>query len=193
MTYRERRLRKADRLRGWAEKREQRSAAAFTSARTMLDGIPMGQPILVGHHSERRHRRDLDRIDRNLHAGVEHERKANEMSSRADEIERQADHAIYSDDHDAIDRLRERIAELEAKRDRLKLANKAIRKHGLQRLVQPDPPFALTDDEKRELLELMRLCPYHRVETRGFPSYALSNIGGNISRNRARLEQLERE
>ena len=29
-------------------------------------GIPMGQPILVGHHSEKRHRNVLDRIDKKL-------------------------------------------------------------------------------------------------------------------------------
>jgi Spy/CpxP family protein refolding chaperone len=71
MTYRERRLRKAERLRGWAAKRTAKSAAAFESARVVADGIPMGQPILVGHHSERRHRRDIARIDSGMRNGVE--------------------------------------------------------------------------------------------------------------------------
>ena len=191
MTYRERRLRRAERLRTWADGRERKSAAAFTRAKTVADGIPLGQPILVGHHSEKRHRRDIARIDNGMRQGVEHERKAHEMSSRADEIERQAEHAIYSDDVDALDRMRERLADLEAQRARMKAVNAAIRKHGLPRLVHPDPPFELTDAEKRELLKLMQLCPYHKVEERGFPSYALQNLSGNIARNRARLGDLE--
>jgi hypothetical protein len=192
MTYRERRLRRAERLRTWAESRRRKSDAAFKRADTIAQGIPLGQPILVGHHSEKRHRRDLDRIDAGMSQGVEHQRKAHQMTGRAAEIERQADHAIYSDDVDALDRMRERIADLEAKRDRMKDVNKAIRKHGLKALIQqPCPPFLLTDEEKRELLKLMDLCPYHHIDTKGFPSYALQNLGGNITRNRARLADLE--
>jgi hypothetical protein len=107
MTYRDRRRARADRLRDWASKRHARSDAAFESARRLADAIPLGQPILVGHHSERRARRDAERIDHDMSKGVEHQRLADRMTSRAAEIERQADHAIYSDDADAIERLRE--------------------------------------------------------------------------------------
>jgi hypothetical protein len=193
LRYRDRRLRKAERLRDWAEKREQKSAAAFKTARTVADGIPLGQPILVGHHSEKRHRADIARIDNGMRKGIEHERKADEMQSRAANIEAAADRAIYSDDEDAIGQLRARVAELEAERERVKAANKAIRAHGLARLLEPDPPFTLTPAEARELLSVARLCPYHQVESRGFPAYHLQNLGGNITRNRKRLELLERE
>jgi len=191
MTYRERRERRAERLRGWAGKRAAKSIAAFSGARAAVDGIPFGQPILVGHHSEARHRAALDRHDSRMRQGFEHHEKAVSMASKADEIDRQADRAIYSDDPDAIEQLEARITTLEAERARLKACNVAIRKHGLQRLVQPDPPFALTDDEKRELLKLMQLCPYHHADTKGFPSYALQNLGGNITRQRARLAGLK--
>ncbi|HMJ04529.1 MAG TPA: DUF3560 domain-containing protein [Conexibacter sp.] len=43
--------------------------AAFGRAHEIADGIPMGQPILVGHHSERRARRDRERIDAGMRAG----------------------------------------------------------------------------------------------------------------------------
>jgi len=36
-----------------------------------MDGIPLGQPILVGHHSERRARRDAERIDNGIRRMVE--------------------------------------------------------------------------------------------------------------------------
>lgn len=170
MTYRERRLAKADRLRGWSGKRRAKSDASFESARRVADGIPLGQPILVGHHSGRRHRRDLDRIDSGMRNGVEHHQKAVEMSNRADEIERQADAAIYSDDPDAVEQLRKRLVELERERDNRKTANAEYR--------------------KAHRADLATMTPYQRSQAVPYPSYSLSNLSGNIARTRARLEQL---
>jgi hypothetical protein len=189
MTYRERRERKAARLREWAAKREAKSGAAFDRADRLARAIPMGQPILVGHHSERRHRRDLARIDNGMRAGVENQQKAQEFASRADEIERQAGHAIYRDDADAVERLRERIAELEAERGRMKAINREIDKgDGWEARIVPP----LTDAERKELIRVAAYQPHLCKNGRPrFPSYALQNLGGNISRQRKRLERLE--
>lgn len=185
MTYRERRLRRAERLRQWAEKRQQRSAARFTRAHSAIAGIPPGQPILVGHHSERHHRRDLARHDTAMRAGFEHQQKAASMDRRADEIERQADRAIYDDDPDALEQLRERIAGLEARRDRMKAINRAIRK-GAGWEARIAPP--LTDDERAELASLAHA--WAGVYKPGYPPYALQNLAGNLTRQRQRLARL---
>jgi hypothetical protein len=113
------------------------------------------------------------------------------MDRRAEEIEHQADSAIYSDDHDAIDRLREKLSGLEASRDRMKACNVAIRKHGLERLMQPDPPFQLTEAEIKDLLSVVQHQAYYHAEKRGYPPYALNNLGGTITRTRQRLAALE--
>jgi hypothetical protein len=171
MGYRERRLAKAERLREWSEKRARRSAAAFESARKVADSIPLGQPILVGHHSEKRHRRDVARIDNGMRKGVEHERKAHDMSYRAASIEHAADISIYSDDVDAIERLREKLADLEAQRERMTAANAAYRKaHRAELKAQPSA--------------------YERSLMVPHPAYSLQNLGGNITRTRQRLAQL---
>jgi hypothetical protein len=70
MTYRERRERRANRLREWADKRNVRAEAATEQARQLADLIPFGQPILAGHHSEARDRRTRDRIGNGFRAGV---------------------------------------------------------------------------------------------------------------------------
>src|SRR6266566_8386750 len=106
MTYRERRERRADRLREWAAKRTAKSAAAFDRAHDIGAQIPLGQPVLVGHHSERRHRRDLARIDGAMEAGVQHGRVAERMSRRAGNIEAALEASIYDDDPDAIEQIR---------------------------------------------------------------------------------------
>jgi hypothetical protein len=172
MTYRERRERRAERLRDWAEKRRQKSAASFTRAHTIADGIPFGQPILVGHHSERHARRDQDRIHRAMTAGLEHQHKAASMASRAAEIDRQADRAIYDDDPDAIARLR----------DRIEAINKEIRRgDGWSARIEP----SLTEQERDDLTRAARFSG-----CKGYPSYELQNLGGNLTKQRARLAVL---
>jgi len=186
MTYRERRERRAARLREWADKREQRAEQAHDSARTILDMIPMGQPVLLGHHSEDRHRRDLTRAHSNIAREIEHSTKAAEFRSRAETIEAAAERAIYSDDPDAVERLRERIAELETERDRIKAYNASCRKGS------PNPE--LLDRRQQALLQsIIDHAPYQLGRNNSLPGYALSNLGGNINRQRKRLACLERE
>lgn len=76
---------RAERLTERADKHQQAADSAYEQARRIGDMIPMGQPILVGHHSEGRHRRDIDRIDRNM-------RKAHESREYAEELERRAEY-----------------------------------------------------------------------------------------------------
>lgn len=71
--------------------------SAEETFRRIGDMIPVGQPILVGHHSERRHRRDLARMDRSLSTIVsagqdarDHERKADAARRRIDARAEQA-------------------------------------------------------------------------------------------------------
>lgn len=60
----------------------QRAAQRFRAAMAEVEGIPMGQPILIGHHSEKRHRAALERHDRHMHRGLEEQRKAEHWGSR---------------------------------------------------------------------------------------------------------------
>ena len=184
MTYRERRLARAERLRDWAEKRAARADGNFKRAHELVKNIPFGQPILVGHHSERRHRRTLERHDTAMRAAFESTDMANSMNSRADEIERQADHAIYSDDPDAVERLREKLAELEAQRARMKAENAAYRKG-----VEAYAAFCgITLEQAQARRE--RIEAGYSWTRQPFPAYELQNLGGNITRTRKRLEFL---
>jgi len=200
MTYRERRERRAERLREWADKRAAKSAAGFQAAKRIADGIPFGQPILVGHHSEKHHRADIARIDSGMRRGIENENKAAEMRSKAANIDAAADAAIYSDDPDAIEALTAKLERLEAERERCKVINKAIRKHGLALLMEEakngEPIHllpALTAREAADLLSVVRHQPYYNAESKGFPPYHTANLGGNITRARQRLAGLKRD
>lgn len=67
-----------------AERKADEAAGHFATVDRILDMIPAGQPILVGHHSERRHRRDLERMDRAMGRGVEAAAEAREAARRAE-------------------------------------------------------------------------------------------------------------
>jgi hypothetical protein len=205
MTYRERQEAKAERLRGWAQAREAKQSGLNQAARAdeATTGIPFGQPILIGHHSERRHRAAIKRMDNAMSASIDNSRKAASMSSRADSIEAAADAAIYSDDHDAIERLEEKLAGLEAERERIKAYNKTCRKRAkldLAELTEEQRTEWAADIKaagltKGELSGLMSSIQHQAYQCPGgrFPAYALTNLGGRISTGRKRLERLKRE
>ena len=198
-TYRERREQRADQLSEWAEGNDRKSVQSFDRAREISQGYEFGQPILVGHHSEKRHRRDIARVESAMDKGVEHHKKADRQRSTAANIERQLDRSIYSDDADAIERLEERIEALEAQRSRIKAINATIRKHKIDFLnIDPDDgnamaeanaalePLALTAKEWEDL----RCAVSYSRFGRGYPPYALQNLSGNINRQRKRLAKL---
>ncbi len=65
-----------------------KSEAAWNAEHGILDMIPAGQPILVGHHSERRHRRDLDRAESLRRRGMAESDRAEYHEGRAEAAER---------------------------------------------------------------------------------------------------------
>jgi phospholipid N-methyltransferase len=53
-----------------SDKRANDSARAAEAVRAIADGIPLGQPILIGHHSERHARKDAERIESGMRKTV---------------------------------------------------------------------------------------------------------------------------
>jgi hypothetical protein len=139
----------------------------------MAQAIPFGQPILVGHHSERGDRNYRDRIHNTMGRGIEDTRKAQEMARKADNIEAAAANAIYSDDPDAIERLTEKLERLTAERDAIKAENAAFRK------------------AHRE--ELKGMTAWERDNAMPHRAYEGQNLTGVITATRKRLEGLQRD
>lgn len=72
----EKHLAKIEAYEGYARNAETRSAQRLGTAKNLGDMIPMGQPILVGHHSERGHLAHVNRMDANMRKGIEESEKA---------------------------------------------------------------------------------------------------------------------
>lgn len=80
---RDRAAARIERLEGRAERKGEESDAGFARAREMASHIPFGQPILVGHHSERGDRRYRARINSIEDKAMALHREAEEAGRRA--------------------------------------------------------------------------------------------------------------
>lgn len=124
--YYERQDAKKDRLTARAAKVRGQAASALATERRISDAIPLGQPILVGHHSEKRHRRDIERMDALFRRHIELSDKAADLERRANAVG--ASGAISSDNPEALDLLRAKVEALKAKREIEKHCNAALKK-----------------------------------------------------------------
>lgn len=180
--YEQKKAARIERQRGRAAKLRGEAEGAHASAKAIGDMIPMGQPILVGHHSQRRHERDIGKIDKAMRKSVELTREADTLERRADNAEKS--NTISSDDPEAVPKLKAKLEDLNASREKMRKANTAIRAGG-------DVVGKLTElgfSEKRAQ-ELLQPDPMGRI---GFPAYALQNASTEGARITARIKDLEK-
>jgi hypothetical protein len=67
----------------WAEKAEQRSNYAYQASNNAVAGIEPGQPILMGHHSQRKHQNALKRSDKAMTRCCEESKLAKHHENKA--------------------------------------------------------------------------------------------------------------
>lgn len=179
-SFEERRNARIDRLLAAAERKEKESSALLDQAHTMGDVIPFGQPILVGHHSEKRDRNYRARIESKYRKGFSLSAEAKDLARRAEAAQHNT--AIFSDDPDAAEKLEEKIARLEKRQAMMKAVNKIVRKNDRAGLAE------LGFSE----LAIQRLFTPDFCGRVGFPDYAITNNGANIRRLKERLQHIEK-
>lgn len=183
-SYEQKQQARRERLLDASAAADKRSELAFGASREATAGIVFGQPILVGHHSERRHRRAIERSDGAMRRCVDESERAKELARRADAV---GTGGISSDDPDAINKLRAELEELSANQEKMKAANKAIRAGKTpDKQIPALVTLGFSEDAAQGLIK-GDFCG--RV---GFPSYKLSNNNANMKRIGDRIEQLER-
>lgn len=80
----ERAKRKAEALQGYAINAESRSDKLWEASNEGADFLALGEPIKVGHHSEKRHRALIERNHNRRHKAMEEKEKAAQLLSRAE-------------------------------------------------------------------------------------------------------------
>lgn len=179
--YAERRDARIARLHERAASKAAEARAAFGAVEVLSERFAGGQPILVGHHSERRARRDQERIQSGMRRGIDASKEAKDLERRADAAE--ANRAISSDDPDASDKLRAKLAQLEAARAAMVAANKAVRSK------DPTAGLAALGLQEGRIRDLLTPDFCGR---KGFAPYELTNTGSEIRRIKARIADLEK-
>ena len=85
---------RAGRFAGYSSNAEKRAETAIRAGEAAVNGIPLGQPILVGHHSERKHRRAVERAQREAQKVVEEVDRRDYWASRARGVLRHAEYKV---------------------------------------------------------------------------------------------------
>jgi len=180
--FEERRQKRIANAENRASKNEAEAENLYNTAKKMADFIPMGQPILVGHHSEKGDRRYREKIHNTFGKSFEKRDKAKYYADKAESIEN--NNAIFSDDPEAISTLKLKLKSLQKAQEFMKSANKFI-KHD-------DKEGFLKMPHATEALWAELTTPNFLGKT-GFAAYSLSNNSANIRVIEKRIEQLKKQ
>ncbi len=171
------------RMRERATKAQEESDARFAALHRIADNIPLGQPILVGHHSEKHARADQSRIEGHARAGIDAMKRAEYWEGAAASAE--DNNAISSDDPQVLDKLKARLDFLQNKQERMKLVNSWHAKF----VKKPESLDAapLTDNEKARIRNYM---PPYTWMPHPHATFELTNNGANMRRIEERLKRV---
>jgi len=178
--YEEKKEARIERMRARAARLESAAKSVGHKYDALL-GCMNGTPILVGHHSEKRHRRDLARIDAAFRKSLELQQQADELERRASASETST--AISSDDPEAVRKLKEKLEKLEALQERMRTGNRMLR------AGKTDAEIAQAIGVKEASVADLRKPDF--CGRTGFADYELSNNSAEIRRVRARIALLQ--
>ena len=176
--YAERREARIERLQDRADRHAAAASAAHDRARAAVDGIPLGQPNIGGCLTGAYNRHDAA-----MRVSIRESDKADHARDMAKAAAN--NHAISSDDPEALTRLREKLAKLEKLQEQMKAANAAIR---MKDTAKGDAKLAELGFSPADIAGLRKP---DFVGCVGFPPYALTNNGATIRSVKERIAKLE--
>lgn len=174
---RENRIEHAEKM---ASRNEAESERLYLRSKEMASVIPMGQPILVGHHSEKGDRNYRAKIDSTMRRSIEADKKADYYGDKAESIKN--NDAIFSDDPDALAKLERKLSGMKANQEFMKSANRMIKNGDREGFLKLD----MATPEMWEKLIVPSWCG------RGFASFSLTNNNANMRMIEQRIVVLKR-
>ena len=195
-TFEAKQTARRDRLTAAADRADDRADAAYKRAdmSEAATGIPFGQPILVGHHSEARHRRAIEKAERAMRTSIDESKRADDLRARAEAV---GTGGVSSDDPEAVAKLTRQLEAAEQAQEQMKAANKTIRKWA-KKGVNHETTGPDFDAYAAELAQIGDTFTATRARElvkpgfggMGFASFSLSNNSANIARLKKRIEAL---
>lgn len=170
---------KKDRLVERAQRAHKEAGALYERTRKLGEVIPLGQPILVGHHSEGRDRRFRASLDNSFRKSFALTKKGEYYAQKMQTV---GTGGIASDDPEAITKLREKLAKAETYQAQMKAINASLRSGD-------DSALEKLGYNEAQITALKKPDFSGRV---GIPSYRLQNNNAEIRRIKGRIDELEK-
>lgn len=177
-SYEEKLERKRERYSNLADKNRSERDSLHHTNQGILDAMN-GQPILIGHHSEKRHRRELQKVDNRMRKAIQCDDKSKYYERRANNV---GSGGISSDDPEALVKLKGKLADLERSQEFMKKVNAQFRKGGID---------AVECSEYVKSAMVASMAADWRESPKPFESYRLTNNNATIRATRKRIEQME--
>lgn len=216
--YQERKEAKIQRYSELAQKKTQEAKSLWDQAHKMADVIPFGQPILVGHHSEKSDRSYRNRINNKYE-------KASQVTDIAehynDKVKAMSNNtAISQDDPEAIQKLKIKLQDIENEIEQVKAHNAKCKDFFFLGAGQTRPGYKIiwnengsntiaklidgvlqweskrVPDKIRKIIEDYAITgkfdqvPLTPEQTK-HKSYVLESLNGNKTRIKKRIEALQ--
>ncbi len=179
--FEERKQNRIDYAKEQAQKNRISAVRLNQSANDLASVIPMGQPILVGHHSEKSDRRYREKISNTFDQSRQAESKADYYQDKVAAIE--SNNAISSDDPQALQKIENKIDQLERLQEFMKSANKCVKKKDKEGFLK----LAFATEAIWNTLNTPDF-----LDRLGYPSYRLTNNNANIRRLKLRRDELKK-
>lgn len=145
--YEERKERKKEIYQERVKKAEQRSKEHYATHKRISNTIPLGQPILTDHYSANRHKNDINKMHNAMRKSVAEDEKAEYYRNKIENMDNS--NVISADDPKAIEKLEQRIKELEQQKEIVK-----AREHEYYELPYINQDIRRLKDRIKELKEL---------------------------------------
>jgi len=176
--YERKQEQRRQRLAARAQRKDAEAQAARRRSDEITSAIPPGQPILIGHHSEKRHRRDLEKSRRAMHKSIDAAQEAADLRGQAAAV---GHGGISSDDPDAVAKLAEQLAHAEIEQAHMTCVNRLLRTGDRAGLGAMGYSEAWID---------RAMQPDDMGRVRYYAPYQITNNGANIRRLKARIAAL---
>jgi phospholipid N-methyltransferase len=158
-----------ERLRNAAARAESRSEVAYERSNALVQDIPLGQPVLVGHHSQRAHEKTLERARNAMNQSVEEQKKSEWLEQKAASSAR---HQSHKEQPDVIAR---RIKRLKGEITSIK----NDRQRSIERVIWDVRNKSITTEEAKEKIAKIKVARQDIVE----------QIEAEIKENEDRLQE----
>lgn len=180
--------RKEHRISSYEEKAAKANREAVQQdhrARELGSAIPFGQPIMIGHHSEKKHRALVNKIESASHRSAEAQDRADYYQDKAETAA--GNNAISGDDPEAANLYKEKLEKLEHSQERMKIVNAYWRKH---KTMNGYP--GISDTEAAKIDEQMKTAYSWIQKSVPYADFMLRNNSAEIRRIKEKLDALEK-